>query len=341
MARHPDDATHLDPSYCGECYGAPAPDSAKKAGCCNTCDEVREAYATVSWSFGRGEGVEQCTREHYAEHLDAQRQEGCRIEGGIRVNKVVGNFHFAPGKSFSNGNMHVHDLENYFKDEGGHSFTHKIHQLRFGPPVPESAIKAMGGVGGMWTSHHVNPLDDTEQHTDEKAFNYMYFVKVVSTAYLPLGWEKHKGKSIDTGAHDLPHEWVNMGGLGHGDLGSIETHQYSVTSHKRSVHGGSDEQEGHKERLHAKGGIPGVFFSYVSFLLPFRTLLRISPSDTRSKTGHLPNESHQSRDASKDLFWFPRWCMRRHRRYPYRRRRNRSCPLRRSEEHQEDAPGLI
>jgi hypothetical protein len=252
----------------------------------------------VSWSFGRGEGVEQCTREHYAEHLDAQRKEGCRIEGGIRVNKVVGNFHFAPGKSFSNGNMHVHDLENYFKDEGGHSFTHKIHQLRFGPPVPESAIKAMGGVGGMWTNHHVNPLDDTEQHTDERAFNYMYFVKVVSTAYLPLGWEKHKGKSIDTGANSLPHEWIHVGGLGHGDLGSIETHQYSVTSHKRSVHGGSDEQEGHKERLHAKGGIPGVFFSYVSTLhanIPFQPLpltcatqdispMKVINRETRQKT---------------------------------------------------------
>ncbi|KAH0264214.1 hypothetical protein KCU71_g20220, partial [Aureobasidium melanogenum] len=26
--------------------------------------------------------------------------------------------------------------------------------------------------------------------------------------------------------------------------------------------GGDDRQEGHKERLHARGGIPGVFFSY-------------------------------------------------------------------------------
>ena len=106
-------AKHLDPNYCGECYGAPAPGNAQKPGCCNTCTEVRDAYASVSWSFGRGENVEQCQREHYAEHLDEQRREGCRIEGGIRVNKVVGNFHFAPGKSFSHGNMHVHDLDNY------------------------------------------------------------------------------------------------------------------------------------------------------------------------------------------------------------------------------------
>ena len=104
----------------------------------------------------------------------------------------------------------------------------------------------------------MNPLDDTEHKTDEKAYNFMYFVKVVSTAYLPLGWER-KGSILD-----LPHELVELGSYGHGEMGSIETHQYSVTSHKRSLAGGDDRQEGHKERLHARGGIPGVFFSYVS-----------------------------------------------------------------------------
>ena len=90
MNRHSGEpAIHLEPDYCGECYGAPAPATASKAGCCNTCAEVREAYAEKSWSFGRGENVEQCEREHYGEHLDEQRREGCRIEGGIRVNKVA------------------------------------------------------------------------------------------------------------------------------------------------------------------------------------------------------------------------------------------------------------
>src|SRR3569623_1429790 len=52
---HEDEASHLSPDYCGDCYGAPAPSSAAKEGCCNTCDEVREAYAQASWAFGRGE----------------------------------------------------------------------------------------------------------------------------------------------------------------------------------------------------------------------------------------------------------------------------------------------
>lgn len=259
---HADDqATHLAPDYCGECYGATPPPNAQKTGCCNTCDEVREAYASVSWAFGRGENVEQCEREHYAERLDAQRKEGCRIEGGIRVNKVVGNFHIAPGRSFSNGNMHVHDLNNYFDTpvEGGHVFTHQIHHLRFGPQLPDKVVAKLGSRSLPWTNHHLNPLDNTEQITGDPAYNFMYFVKVVSTSYLPLGWEKTTYEN-HPGGNDL----VGIGAYGHQEDGSVETHQYSVTSHRRSLNGGDDAAEGHKEKLHARGGIPGVFFSYVS-----------------------------------------------------------------------------
>lgn len=269
---HRDEARHMDPAYCGECFGAPAPENAIKPGCCNTCTEVRDAYASISWSFGRGEGVEQCEREHYGEQLDAQRKEGCRIEGGIRVNKVVGNFHFAPGKSFSNGATHVHDLENYFMSPESHTFTHKVHSLRFGPPLDPALMRRFSSEGSglsaarAWSGSHVqmSPLDGTEQRTAEKPFNYMYFVKVVSTAYLPLGWESSsKSNSLWSALDDTPHEQIALGQYGAGASGAIETHQYSVTSHKRNLAGGSDSDEGHGERLHARGGIPGVFF--VSF----------------------------------------------------------------------------
>lgn len=267
LALHQDDATHLDPSYCGGCYGAQAPSNAAKAGCCNTCDEVREAYAQAGWAFGRGENVEQCEREHYAERLDEQRAEGCRIEGGLQVNKVIGNFHFAPGRSFSNGNMHIHDLGNYWDAPMGqkHDFTHTIHSLRFGPQLPESVTKN-AGKNRPWTNHHQNPLDGTTQRTKDPKYNFMYFVKIVPTSYLPLGWEKKIGKSPSS-----------FGGSGSVGDGSIETHQYSVTSHKRSLDGGDDSAEGHAERLHSQGGIPGVFFSYVSQTIP-------SPSPARLNT---------------------------------------------------------
>lgn len=264
LALHEDTAAHLDPGYCGNCYGAPAPSGATKPGCCNTCDEVREAYAQKQWAFGRGENVEQCQREHYSEKLDQQRHEGCRIEGTLQVNKVVGNFHLAPGRSFSNGPMHIHDLQNYVSAPNNvkHDFTHTVHYLRFGPQLPDSIAKKLarlgGSSGGGWfaSNNHVNPLDGTSQRTDDPNFNYMYFVKIVPTSYLPLGWEKKaaQGQLSD-----------DLGTLGYtADGGSLETHQYSVTSHKRSLAGGNDAAEGHAERLHSRGGIPGVFFSYVS-----------------------------------------------------------------------------
>ena len=41
--------------YCGSCYGGVEPES----GCCNSCDEVRQAYVNRGWSFANPEGVEQ------------------------------------------------------------------------------------------------------------------------------------------------------------------------------------------------------------------------------------------------------------------------------------------
>ena len=204
--------------------------------------------------------MEQCLREGYTQRLDEQRREGCRIEGGVRVNRVVGNFHFAPGRSFSNGNMHVHDLKNYWEPpaDSPHSFTHIIHHLRFGPQLPDEVYKRLGNKALPWTNHHLNPLDGTRQVTGDAHMNYMYFVKIVPTSYLPLGWEKKTPSysySDDSNAE--------LGAFGRGADGSVETHQYSVTFHKRSTEGGVDPEDG-QERLHARGGIPGVFFSYVS-----------------------------------------------------------------------------
>jgi hypothetical protein len=224
---------------------------------------VRDAYAQKAWAFGKGKEVEQCQREHYAQRLEEQKDEGCRVEGGLRVNKVVGNFHLAPGRSFSRPNAHVHDLKNYWATEKGdskHDFTHIIHHLRFGPQLPPSVVRQMSGTVSAMTSGEQNPLDNTRQDTDDPAFNYMYFLKIVPTSFLPLGREKNY-----RAASRLLDDSSEIGAFGIAADGSIETHQYSATRHKRSLSGGDDSAEGHAERMHSQGGIPGVFFSYVSF----------------------------------------------------------------------------
>ena len=41
--------------YCGSCYGGEPPEN----GCCNSCDDVREAYTRKGWSFGNPGSIEQ------------------------------------------------------------------------------------------------------------------------------------------------------------------------------------------------------------------------------------------------------------------------------------------
>ncbi|CAG8484356.1 3887_t:CDS:2 [Funneliformis caledonium] len=131
-----------DEPYCGSCYGGEAPES----GCCNTCEEVREAYIKKGWSFNDVDSINQCVKEGWKEKVQAQSKEGCNVAGSVRVNKVAGNFHLAPGKSFQQNNIHVHDLQPFLSDSVNHDFTHEIHHLSFGPKV-QGVVNPLDGIG--------------------------------------------------------------------------------------------------------------------------------------------------------------------------------------------------
>jgi hypothetical protein len=151
-------------NYCGDCYGAQKPES----GCCNTCDDVRKAYEGSGWSFNHPETIEQCTREGYLDKIKEQANQGCRIRGKVTVNKVAGNFHVAPGRSFQRGNAHVHDIQQYL--EQGLDFSHQIEHLSFGAQIPNIH----------------NPLDNTKVENAEGLFMFQYYLKVVGTKYFYL-----------------------------------------------------------------------------------------------------------------------------------------------------------
>ncbi|MQL91473.1 hypothetical protein Taro_024083 [Colocasia esculenta] len=110
----------------------------------------------------------QCKREGFLQRIKEEEGEGCNIYGFLEVNKVAGNFHFAPGKSFQQANMHVHDLLAFQKES--FNISHKINRLAFGEYFP--------GV--------VNPLDSVQwvQHTQHGM--YQYFIKVVPTVYTDI-----------------------------------------------------------------------------------------------------------------------------------------------------------
>ena len=64
--------TANDPNYCGSCYGS----EQTPEQCCNTCDEVREAYRLKGWAFSDPDGIEQCEKEGFSDNLRLQERRG-------------------------------------------------------------------------------------------------------------------------------------------------------------------------------------------------------------------------------------------------------------------------
>lgn len=156
-----------DTNKCESCYGA----ETTEHPCCNTCEEVRTAYRKKGWAFRDPDSIDQCKREHWKDSFQEQMNEGCQVYGYIEVSKVAGNFHIAPGKSFQQQHVHVHDLQPF----GAKQFnvSHDIRTLSFGVPIPNVQ----------------NPLDGTNVSAESGSLMYQYFVKIVPTVYKKLSGE--------------------------------------------------------------------------------------------------------------------------------------------------------
>ncbi|KAK9834138.1 hypothetical protein WJX81_001409 [Elliptochloris bilobata] len=169
-------------TYCGSCYGAGASDEE----CCNTCDEVRSAYRRRGWGFTDPQQIAQCAKEGFVEKLREQAGEGCHLWGVLNVNKVAGNVHIAPGKSFQQGTMHVHDLIPFQTTEFDTS--HVIDKLSFGAEYP-----------GM-----KNPLDRVRvprhnpRNVEGRTGAYQYFLKIVPTIYQDI-----RNRTIQTNQYSV------------------------------------------------------------------------------------------------------------------------------------------
>ncbi|XP_078508332.1 endoplasmic reticulum-Golgi intermediate compartment protein 3 isoform X2 [Lissotriton helveticus] len=174
------DPSELDPNRCESCYGAESED----ISCCNVCDDVREAYRRKGWAFKNPDTIEQCRREGFSQKMQEQKNEGCKVYGFLEVNKVAGNFHFAPGKSFQQAHVHVHDLQSFGLDNI--NMTHVIQHLSFGRDYP--------GI--------VNPLDGTGVTAEQASMMFQYFVKIVPTVYVTLDGEVVRTNQFSVTRHE-------------------------------------------------------------------------------------------------------------------------------------------
>ncbi|KAG2071369.1 endoplasmic reticulum-derived transport vesicle ERV46 [Suillus decipiens] len=232
--------------YCGSCYGGQAPES----GCCNTCEEVRQAYINMGWSFGNPDDIKQCVEEGWSEKLKDQADEGCSVSGFIRVNKVVGSIQISPGRSYQTG---MQGLVPYLRDDGNpHDFSHQIHEFFFMADDEYNPNKAkLGKDMKLRMGIADNPLDGVEAKTTKAAYMYQYFLKVVSTQFRTLD-----GKTINA-------------------------HQYSSTQFERDL---TEPNEGeNKQGVFTRHGVPGSPGAYFNFEI---SPILIVHSETRQSFAH-------------------------------------------------------
>lgn len=212
---------------CGNCYGA-----GKPGQCCQTCQDVQDAYARVGWRF-KPQGVLQCQSEAMRTNLREQFAEdgGCQVYGRLRLNKAKGHFHIAPhrkihappamnGNNNNNAIFNLMDLIAFTFDQ--FNVSHTINSLSFGAQYPGLPSALDGQTRVVADTHGM----------------YQYYLHVVPTRY--VGPET---AAAETGADTLT-------GTGAPREREVESNQYAVTEHLSHLAPGSGR------------GLPGVYFYY-------------------------------------------------------------------------------
>ncbi|XP_071525804.1 endoplasmic reticulum-Golgi intermediate compartment protein 3 [Panulirus ornatus] len=168
---------------CGSCYGV----ETEKVKCCNTCEDVKDAYRSKGWALPPLENIEQCVREGKLVESSDLPEEGCQIYGYLEVNRVGGNFHLAPGKSFQHNHLHIHDVQQYRTAD--FDLSHRIRHLSFGVNIPGKT----------------NPIDGTEFKTEKGPKTINYYIKIVPTTY-----EKVDGSTLFTNQFSVTQHQKNL-----------------------------------------------------------------------------------------------------------------------------------
>jgi endoplasmic reticulum-Golgi intermediate compartment protein 3 len=174
----------LPDDYCGPCYGADPVNEETK--CCNTCDELIEAYKKKRWRHDTLiQSSEQCIREG-KDKLEPKRMkhgEGCNLSGFFSINRVGGNFHIAMGEGIERDGRHIHT----FNPDDTHNFnaSHIIHHLSFGPEL-EDKKKSKKKIKKNQEEDRTT-LDGVTKIVDKSYGTtglFQYFIKVVPTTYM-------------------------------------------------------------------------------------------------------------------------------------------------------------
>jgi len=237
----------LPDDYCGSCYGA----QEKEGDCCNTCDEVMNAYKRKRWgSQDVIRTAEQCQREGKADKMEPKRMskgEGCNLSGYMMFSRVAGNFHIAMGEGVERDGRHIHQF--LPEDSINFNASHVIHKLSFGPDYGLDDVRGRTSLDGV--SKIV-----TEQNGSTGLFQY--FVKIVPTTYKGFS----EGRVLETNRYFFTERFrplmTDVIEEAHHDLGGKDG---LAGAHVGGAVGSGSHaaQEHHKVQ---NSLLPGVFFVY-------------------------------------------------------------------------------
>jgi hypothetical protein len=154
---------------------APPDASATAPTGCNTCAELKEAYAQRRWGFPEPTNFEQCRREARQRSTKLIEGEGCSIFGTMHVARVTGTFSVSPVSRLPSAKL---QRQAALPSGAVSAFnvTHHIKRLSFGTDFPGQR----------------NPLDGVVQSSPSGAAVSRYFLKVVPTTYEFLGGVRAK-----------------------------------------------------------------------------------------------------------------------------------------------------
>lgn len=252
--------TALPDDYCGPCYGA----EEKEGQCCQTCEEIVEAYKKKRWKTNMLKFTsEQCMREGQDKEAPKRTMfnQGCNLAGYMTLNRVAGNFHIAMGEGIERDGRHIHTYMP--EDAPNFNVSHVIHQLSFGP---EDGSEPLNGMTKIVT-----------EKTGTTGL-FQYFIKIVPTSYVG-----DAVPNVPQGADGLPSLYEEIEDGAGGTLKKIETNRYFLTErfmplmtelledhHKEeddpsrhAVHAGHAGSHAHEDHHKIQNSVlPGVFFIY-------------------------------------------------------------------------------
>jgi hypothetical protein len=254
--------TEVPDDYCGPCYGA----AESESQCCNTCDDLIEAYQHKRWRTDMVvQTSEQCIREGRDKNVEPKRLrrgEGCNLHGHFMVNRVGGNFHIAMGEGIEREGRHIHTFNP--DDTQNFNASHIINHLSFGPDVDvgEKYRRDNSAMDGLMSLDGVTKFV-TKEHGTTGLFQY--FIKIVPTMY--MGYGKQGRSDVDTNRYFYTERFRPLlKEILKDDDDYLAESQYVTEEDGKSASVPAGHVGGHAHQNHhsiQKNSIlPGVFFIY-------------------------------------------------------------------------------